>query len=156
MTCVVDIKLLFMNWFYYNLITLISPDTNVFKTYSGRLKKVTTSYDQTRRPHDAWKLKTSYLCHLEDIQYTTSWRRLIYDVLKTSHLRRTEDIEDVANLRRIKNVWFTTSSARLIYEVLKTSNLRCFELVCRYGILYKSINWFICDRNLRNERVNHA
>ena len=37
----------------------IPADTDVFKTSSGRLKKVTTSYDQTRRRHDVWK-KTSH------------------------------------------------------------------------------------------------
>ena len=31
-------------------------DTDVFKTSSGRLKKVMTSYDQTRRRHDIWKM----------------------------------------------------------------------------------------------------
>ena len=45
--------------------------TDVFKTSSGRLKKVTTSYDQTRRRHDVWK-KTSDLRRLEDVQFTTS------------------------------------------------------------------------------------
>ena len=52
--------------------------------------------------------KTSYLRRLEDIWFTTSWRRPIYDVLKTFDLRRLED------------VWFTTSWRRLIYDVLKT------------------------------------
>ena len=41
-------------------------DTDVFKTSSGRLKKVTTSYNQTRRRHDVWK-KTSDLRRLEDV-----------------------------------------------------------------------------------------
>ena len=145
-------------------------------------------------------LKTSDLGHLQDIWFTTSWRRLIYVVLKTS------------NLGHLKNVWFTTSSGRLIYDVLKTSDLRrlddvqfptswrrliydvlktsvkqrlcgnvaaisiqrrkewffrilhCLEyseifqvrLVFRYGILYKSKDWFIYDRNLRHERGNHT
>ena len=40
--------------------------TDVFKTSSRRLKKVTTSYDQTRRRHDVWK-KTSDLRRLEDV-----------------------------------------------------------------------------------------
>ena len=43
-----------------------SADTDVFKTSSGRLKKVTTSCDQTRRRHDVWK-KTSDLRRLKDV-----------------------------------------------------------------------------------------
>ena len=45
----------------------------------------------------------------KDVQFTMSWRRLIYVVLKTS------------NLRRLKEVWFTTSWRRVNYDVLKTS-----------------------------------
>ena len=56
-------------------------------------------------------LKTSDLRRLEDVQIVTSWKRLIYDALKTSDLRRLEDVQ------------FTTSWRRLIYDVLKTSNL---------------------------------
>ena len=61
-------------------------DTEVFMTSSRRLKKVTTSYDQTRRVHNVWKktsdvLKTSYLCRFKDVQFITSWRRLIYIAL---------------------------------------------------------------------------
>ena len=41
-------------------------DTDVIKTSSGRLKKVTTSYDQTRRLQDIWQM-TSDLRHLEDV-----------------------------------------------------------------------------------------
>ena len=46
-------------------------DTDVFKTSSRRIKKVMTSYDQTRRRQDVWK-KTSYLHCLEDVQFMTS------------------------------------------------------------------------------------
>ena len=49
----------------------VPADTDVPKTSSGRLKKVTTSYDKTRRRHDAWK-KTSDLRRLEDVQFTRS------------------------------------------------------------------------------------
>ena len=41
-------------------------DTDVFKTSSRRLKKVKTSYDQTRRRHPVCK-KTSHLRDLEDV-----------------------------------------------------------------------------------------
>ena len=51
--------------------TTIPVDTDVFKTSSGRLKKVTTSYDQTRRRQDVWK-KRSDLRRLEDVIFTTS------------------------------------------------------------------------------------
>ena len=110
-------------------------DTDVFKTSSGRLKKVTTSYNQTRRRQDVWK-KTSDLCRLEDVLFKLSWRRLIYVVLKTSELRRLEDvlfttswgrlIYDVlktSDLFRLGDVQFTTSLRRLIYDVLRTSDL---------------------------------
>ena len=46
--------------------TIYPADTDVFKTSSGRLKKVTTSCDQTRRRHNVWK-KTSHLRRLEDV-----------------------------------------------------------------------------------------
>ena len=46
--------------------TSLPADTDVCKTSSGRLKKVTTSCDQTRRRHDVWK-KTSDLRRLEDV-----------------------------------------------------------------------------------------
>ena len=101
----------------------IQVGIDVFKTSSGRLKKVTTSYDQTRRLHNVWQ-KTSDLCHLEDVQFITCWRcvwlpmpwrHLIYAILKTSDLPRLED------------VWFTTSWRCLIYDVLKTSDLQHVE-----------------------------
>ena len=41
-------------------------DTDVFKTSSGRLEKVTTSYDQARHRQDVWK-KTWDLQRLEDV-----------------------------------------------------------------------------------------
>ena len=46
---------------------------------------------------DLWRLKYVCLRRHEDIQFTTSWRHLIYVVLKASNLPRLED------------VWFTTS-----------------------------------------------
>ena len=46
-------------------------DTDVFKTSLGRLKKVTTSYDQKDVViYDVWK--TSYLRRLKDVQLATS------------------------------------------------------------------------------------
>ena len=70
-------------------------NTDVFKTSSGRLKKI------TRRRHNIWE-KTSDLRRFEDVWFTFSWRRPIYDVSMTSDLQRLQD------------VWFTTSWRRLI------------------------------------------
>ena len=121
---------------------LINPaDTDVFKMSSGRLKKVTTSYDQTRRRHVVWKRhriydvsKTSDLRRLQDVWFSTSWRCLIYVILKTSNLRRLENVRfptslerliynvlKTSDLRHLEDVWVMTSSRRLIYDVLKTS-----------------------------------
>ena len=121
-----------LRWYYL-------ADTEVFKTSSGRLKKVTTSYDQTRRRQDVWK-KASDLRRLEDVLFTLSWRRPIYDVLKTSDLRRLEDVWfktswrrsiynvlKTSDLWRLEDVWFTTSWRRQIYVVLRTSTLRRLE-----------------------------
>ena len=97
-------------------------DTDVFKTSSGRLKKVAMSYHQTRRRQDVWK-KMLDLWRLEDVWFTLSWRRPIYDVLKTSNLRRPEDIW----LTSFWDVQFRTSWKRLIYDVSRTSGLRRLE-----------------------------
>ena len=52
----------------------INPaDRDVFKTSSGRLKKVTTSYDQPRRRNDVLQ-ETSDLRRLEDVRFMKSWK----------------------------------------------------------------------------------
>ena len=115
-----------------------SEDTDVLKRTLGRLKKVMTSYDQTRRRHDVWK-KTSDLRSLKDVWFTSSWRRQIYDILKTPDLRRFLDVWlmklwrrliyvvwKTSNLGRLENIRFTTSSGHWIYDV-KTSDLRRLE-----------------------------
>ena len=92
--------------------TLLKPNFAMAmptQTSSVRLKKVATSYNQTRRRQDICK-KTSDLGRLEDVLFTSSWRRPIYVVLKTSVLRR------------LKGVWFKTSWLRSIYDVFKTSD----------------------------------
>ena len=43
----------------------LATNTDVLKTFSGRLKKVKSSYDQTGRSHDVWE-KSSDLRRLED------------------------------------------------------------------------------------------
>ena len=122
---------------------MIPAETDVFKTSSGCLKKVTTSYYQTRLGHDFWQ-KTSDLRRLEVVQFMTSWRRLIYDVFRRSDLQRPDDVwftsswwrqiryvlksSDLqrlqdADLRRLEDVRFTSSWRRLIYDILKTSDL---------------------------------
>ena len=70
--------------------TLYPADTDVLKTSSWRLKKYETSYDQTRLCHGVWQ-KTFDLRSLEDVQFTAPRRHPIYDVLKTSDLRRPEN-----------------------------------------------------------------
>ena len=106
----------------WNIILSNPADTDLFKTPSGRLKKVPMSYDQTRRRHDFWK-KTSDLWRLEDVWLTLSWRLLIWDVLKTSDLQRLLDVWflKTSNLRRF--------GRRPIYDILKTSDLRRLENV---------------------------
>ena len=150
---------------HWKFWTSFPADTDVFKTSSGRLKKVTMSYDQTGRPQDVWQ-ETSYLRRLEDVGFTSSWRHRIYDVLKTSDLRRLEDIcfttswrrriyvfLKASDLRCLEDVWFTTSWRCRIYVFLKTSDLRCFEDVCFttswrrliYVILRTSVERRLCS-----------
>ena len=92
------------------------------QTSSRRLAEDILFKTSWRRPFmTSWRrliyvvLKTSDLWRLEDVWFTTSWRRLMSIVLKTSYLWRLE------------NVRFTTSWRRLIYVVLKTSDLLRLE-----------------------------
>ena len=67
-----------------------------------------------------------------DVVKTSGKRRLIYDVMKMSDLRRLEDVVFKTSWRRpiyvvLRTSNFTTSSRRLIYDVLKTSYLRRLE-----------------------------
>ena len=140
-------------WFNYNYcdslhfhflsFILFQADTDVFKMSSGRLKKVTTSYDQTGRCYEVWKM-TSDLRRLEDAWFTLSWRRPIYGFLKTSDLRRLEDVQfatswkyliynvfRTSDLRRLEDVRFTLSWRRPIYDILKMSDLWRLEDVCK-------------------------
>ena len=106
-------------WNLFNVGSIHPADTNVFKTSSGGLKKVTTSCDQTRHRQDVLQ-KTFDLKRLENVRFTTSWRRLTYVVLKTSDLRRLEDVQFTTSWRHLIYV----SSWRCpIYDVLKTFNL---------------------------------
>ena len=117
-----------------HLLLIFNPtDTDVFKTSSGRLEKVTTSYDQTRRRHNVLQ-KTSDSRRLEDVRFTSRftscWRCPIYVVLKTSNVLRLED------------VWLTTSWRRLIYEILKTSVKRrlCSSVIA--ASIQRRKKWF--------------
>ena len=147
----IDFQTGFVKFPNKNLFTshMYPADTDIFKTFSGRLIMVTTlttkqdvvtTSEKRHRICDV--LKTSDLRRLENVQLTTSWRRLIYDVIRTSGLQCSEDvwftsswrrpIWDVlkmSDLQRLQDVWFTTSWRRLIYVVLKTSNLRRLENV---------------------------
>ena len=72
--CVISFSLIKNYWVWQKrqLLLINNPaDTDVFKTSSGRLKKVTTSYDQIRRLiYDV--LKTSYLLRLKDVLFMSS------------------------------------------------------------------------------------
>ena len=135
-----------------HLELISSPaDTDVFKTSSGRLRKVMTSYDQTSRDHDSGKrrriydvLKTPTLRRFEDVWFTTSSGRLIYDVLKTSDLSNLEDVQfatswkcliysifRTSDLRRLEDDQFTSSWRCPVYDVLKTSDLWRLEDFCK-------------------------
>ena len=128
---------------YYLLFDLNPADMDIFKTSSGRLRKVATTYDQTRRHHDVWKM-TSDLRRLEDVWFTTSLGRLVFNVLKTSDLRRLKDVQfatswkrliysvfRASDLRRFEDVRFTLSWRRPVYDILKTSDLWRLEDVCK-------------------------
>ena len=95
--------------------------------YLTTKQDVDTASGKRRRIYDV--LKTSNLRRLEDVWFTLSWRRPIYDIFRnvwftTSWRRLIYVVLKTSNLRRLENVWFTTSSGRLIYDVLKTSDLR--------------------------------
>ena len=56
---------------FSHILKQIPSGTDVFKTSLRRLKKVTTSYDQTRCCWDVWK-KTSDLRRLKNLLFTLS------------------------------------------------------------------------------------
>ena len=110
----------------------LTTKPDVFKT-SGKKRLIynvfKTSYLR--------RLKTSNLQRLEGVRFTTSWGRLIFDVLKTSDLRHLEDVQ------------FTTSSRHLLYVVLRTSDLRCLEDLLFLSFWRRSINVVLKTSNLR-------
>ena len=135
-------------------------------------------------------LKTSDLRRLEDFQITTSWRRLIFFVLRTSDFWCLEDVRFASYWRRsIYDVCKTSIKRRLCSNVAVRSIQRQKEwffliLYClKYSEKFKysclglclgmkfcklsrffnhswwrslSMNWFLYDRDLRHERVNHS
>ena len=129
------------------------------QTSSRRLQDVLKRSRRLTTKHDVVKTsgKRRRICDLlntSDLhRLTTSLRRLIYVVLKTS------------NLRCLGNVWFTTCSGRLIYDVWKTSDLRRLEDVqyttswrrLIYDVLRTSVNG-VCvatsQRRLYNVKRN--
>ena len=148
-----------------NFKIILNPaDTDIFGRLQALLKRsrrLATNQTSSRRlAEDVWfktslrrpvyvvlktsvydVLKTSDLRRLEDVWFTTSWRRFMYIVLKTSYLWRLE------------NVWFTTSWRRLIYVVLKTSDLLRLEDVwfttswksLIYDVLKTSVKRRLCS-----------
>ena len=104
-----------------------------------RLRRLTTKQEvimtsgKRRRIYDV--LKTSDLRRLEDVQFTTSWRRLIYDVLRTAGFRRFEDVRFASSWRRpIYDVFKTSVKRRLCSNVVVTSIQRQKKLF--FLILY--------------------
>ena len=93
--------------------TWFPVDTDVFKIHRTTKPNVLTTSGRRSLIYDI--LKTSDVRRLKDVRFTTTWRRLICDVLKTFCLRRLED------------VWFTTSWRCLNYDVWNTSDLCPFE-----------------------------
>ena len=116
----------------YPLVTSLNlrvedpANTDAFKASSGRLKKVTKSFDQTKRRHNIWKwrriynvLKTSDLRRLEDVQFTTSWKSLIYNVVRMSDIWRLEDFCKTTFVYQRCSDFYTTSKKMLVsYFVL--------------------------------------
>ena len=97
-----------------------------------------------RRSRICEVLKTSDLRRLEDVRFITSWRRLFYDVwfttsrrcwiyialkiIFTTSLRRmVYDVLRTYDLRRLEDAGFTSSQGQPIFDVWKTSNLRRLE-----------------------------
>ena len=103
--------------------TWFPVDTDVFKIHRTTKPNVLTTSGRRSLIYDI--LKTSDVRRLKDVRFTTTWRRLICDVLKTSDSRRLRDV----GLRRLEDVLFTTSWRCLIYDVLKVSKLRRLEYV---------------------------
>ena len=69
----------------------------------------------------------SVLRRLEDVKFKTSWRRLIYDVLKTSDLWRLEDVcKTKSGWQRRKKLFF------LIFYCLKYSEKSKFSSLGYY------------------------
>ena len=95
----------------FKLVTRYFPaDTDVIKDV----------FRTSEKGHDVLRPNQTSSGRLaDDVRFTTSRRRLIYVVLKTSDLPRLED------------VGFTLSKGRSIFDVLKTSDLRCLEDVCK-------------------------
>ena len=82
-----------------NFKTLTQPTQTSLRCLQDVLKRsrcITTKQDVVttsgKRCQIYDVLKTSDLRRLEDNHFTTSWRRLIYDVFPMSGLRRPEDV----------------------------------------------------------------
>ena len=115
-------------------------DKDVFKTSSGRLKKVTTSYDQTRRRQDVFQ-KTFDLRRLEDVRFTTSWRRLIFDFLKTFDWRRFEGVCKTTLLEQRRSDFYTTSK-----EIIFSYHIQKIWSGSAFLNLHKSYFTITCEK----------
>ena len=111
-----------------------------------RSRHLTTKQDVVttsgKRPRIYDILKT---CCLEDVKFTTSWRRLLYDVFRTSSLYRFYVLK-TSDLQRLQDVWFTASWRRPTYAVLKTSvQLTMSWRRMIYDVLKTSVKQRLCS-----------
>ena len=127
----------FMRTWMLMLWSARPADTDVFKTSSGCLKKVTTSLDQTRRRHYVWK-KTSNLQRRGDIWFTSASRRPIYDVLKTSVKRRLCSNVVATSIKRRKKLFFL-----ILYCLKYSENFKFSSLGYYLGMEFCTNQWTI-------------
>ena len=97
---------------------------------------VLTTFGKRRLIYDV--LKTSDLRRLEDVQFTTSWRRLIYDVFKTFVKRHLCSNVVATSIQRRKKLLF------LILHCLKYSeNFKCSSLSWYIGMEFCTNQWTV-------------
>ena len=110
-----------------------------------------------RRLQDALKMSRRLITKQDvvtrsgkDVRFTSSWRRLIYNVFWTSDLRLLEDasitlswrrriwgVLKTSDLQRLQDVWFMASLRPPLYVVLKTSDLWRLEDICKMTSVYQ-------------------
>ena len=86
----------------------------LLNNYKLRLLKSQPTQTSFGRLQDVLK-RSRRLTNKQDVVTTSRKKGQIYDVIKTSDLRRLKDIK------------FTTSWRRMVYDFLKTYDLHCLE-----------------------------